>query len=1607
MEQTLSILAVNVNGLRDNAKRKDFLLHILKGHWDVVVLTETHCPDDATVVRWLAEGAGPGQPWQGPAFWHHGTSRSRGVAVLLRSGYVCEDAKVDYTSGCGRVLRVSWQPAHGQRLAVVAVYAPHVAADRPAFFAQDGVLQPALLAAPVVAAADVFLAGDFNCVMRPEDVWGGASNLGNRGVGATQLASMLAASGLRDVWGTLHGHRESLALDAFTYLSRDARSRATGARLDYIMAPAHLMSAGWVGSCTHRRDVQPSDHAAVELYWRAPKRTPRGRWRWVFPDSLLRNQEFLDSAVKEASRFRDGWRSAAPGSAWAARDKYEAVKEFIVQLATQKYAALTAQRRSAVQAAKQAERAARLALLRASPDRAAEAYVQWKDALYALQEAGGLSASHRQGGVGPVDLLWEVAGEQSTKYFHRLGRQNPAAPVGMTSIKVSTASGGSQVHSVHESGGLYAVGQALSAYFDGRSGGLFAPGQVDPRAQQLMLGSISSFVPTEEAKTCLGPRGDGTLTLPCLAEALKGVPGGRAPGSDGLTYEALKAFWSVLGPLLVDSCNEAFASETEEGLLLTRSQRSGVIQLIHKGGGKPVDDITAHRPITLLNCDYKLVARVLVQRFTPAAEAVVDPGQTAFLPGRWIGDNILQHLEVIDYCRAEQQPGCILFLDFEKAYDRMDRGWLMQCLQRMGFPAEAQRWVRLMLADTKAGVLYHGYLSPWFDVLSGAAQGSPLSPMLYILAAQPVAARLRQLQASGRIDGIRLPDGSLAPPCHQHADDTSIHTATVQAAAVAVTEVVMPFAASSNALLSVPKCVGMLLGPGADAPPAGVEPATGMAFVQPQDTVRHLGILLSACDQEEATRQMFAKRLTAIRLRICCWSKFDLSVLGRVHVAKQVLANSLYFHASFMLPSKALLVEIVDCIDRFVARGHWEEGPVGPMPHIPSRAVESLPWDMGGVQRADISAQVHALQAKVAAMLLHPRRQAWKTLMRRAFQRYLPALGPAVLVSALLPACAAGRNPRHVGYWKSFAKLRPHRLLQPGCMPLHQQLRERLASNCRITRRGAAGGLPPSTLWLQELSPAVADAGGLTVGGLRAALGSTDASVRHVAEQVRACVLEPAWREAVVARHLPPAAWQVSTCGQHVRWMEAPSGERGFAVRRDGRLAPLDDGCGRADGWAPAVVVWSPVAKGQQLLVKVPPPAHLVKEAPTDIDQDSSKLQPYLLGMWQDVWVDPNAWAVGPLAVSHFLVKAAARRLLLLGLKAADPEFSVANGHRPRLWPCSDGSEGLLALEQRWRDVFSDKCVSLRARQRTARRRVVEVADTPPVAAVTGRVHPLERAAAAAEQRGQCMTAFADASDTLLLGIAAGPALHPPWRKAYVSLRLARLDRLTRHFGWQLLHGALRCNAMAVLWCRVGTVQELRDAVYCSALPCCGAEALEGEQLETLSHAFMHCPVVRPAVSWLQGLWARVVAGRVPPLDARVLLAGDHTVWDPGGGDAGAELWTHLRLLFCRAVWFLRCCRTAHGQVFTAEAVVALTSSWLRRAIRLDWLRVTTNLAGTAAPLPSWCVIHKRYDMSQAEFIARWCLGAVLAHVSSDAAGSATVSVHVPSMTAVTVPLAP
>jgi hypothetical protein len=63
----------------------------------------------------------------------------------------------------------------------------------------------------------------------------------------------------------------------------------------------------------------------------------------------------------------------------------------------------------------------------------------------------------------------------------------------------------------------------------------------------------------------------------------------------------------------------------------------------------------------LLNTDYKLAARAIASRIGPLLKEVVDAPQTGFLPKRWVGDNVLAHLEEINYLEETQQPGVQVF----------------------------------------------------------------------------------------------------------------------------------------------------------------------------------------------------------------------------------------------------------------------------------------------------------------------------------------------------------------------------------------------------------------------------------------------------------------------------------------------------------------------------------------------------------------------------------------------------------------------------------------------------------------------------------------------------------------------------------------------------------------------------------------------------------------------------------------------------------------------------------------------------------------------------------------------------------------------------------
>ena len=102
----------------------------------------------------------------------------------------------------------------------------------------------------------------------------------------------------------------------------------------------------------------------------------------------------------------------------------------------------------------------------------------------------------------------------------------------------------------------------------------------------------------------------------------------KTPGSDGLPAEFYKVFWNDISDLFLNSINYAYRSGQ-----LSVTQRRGIIKLIPKKDAEP-DLIKNWRPISLLNCDYKIAAR-----FKQVIPNIINYDQTGFLKGRFIGEN--------------------------------------------------------------------------------------------------------------------------------------------------------------------------------------------------------------------------------------------------------------------------------------------------------------------------------------------------------------------------------------------------------------------------------------------------------------------------------------------------------------------------------------------------------------------------------------------------------------------------------------------------------------------------------------------------------------------------------------------------------------------------------------------------------------------------------------------------------------------------------------------------------------------------------------------------------------------------------------------------------
>ena len=115
--------------------------------------------------------------------------------------------------------------------------------------------------------------------------------------------------------------------------------------------------------------------------------------------------------------------------------------------------------------------------------------------------------------------------------------------------------------------------------------------------------------------------------------------------------------------------------------------RRTVVSLIYKEKGTPLD-WNNYRPISVSAAEYRIMARAIQLRMNEVLQHVISPGQTGFQPDKYIGECTAFAQLVAARCAQRDEPGLLLLLDGEKAYDRVQHGWLQAVLVEMGFPPD-------------------------------------------------------------------------------------------------------------------------------------------------------------------------------------------------------------------------------------------------------------------------------------------------------------------------------------------------------------------------------------------------------------------------------------------------------------------------------------------------------------------------------------------------------------------------------------------------------------------------------------------------------------------------------------------------------------------------------------------------------------------------------------------------------------------------------------------------------------------------------------------------------------------------------------------------------
>ena len=527
--------------------------------------------------------------WFGKSVHNYSDSTfSRGVSILFKKDLPIEILNV-HKSVDGRKLLVNVKYEESV-FTIVNVYAPNNEDARIEFFKR----LKTFICQHSVNVNNVTLCGDFNCKLDCKN-----------DKSARKLHDILHMLDLKDIWRTIHND-----LSGYTWCDGN---NVPFSRIDYVFVSKQffltvdkIIIRRIPGS--HSGGRRMSDHRVLKFTFKMSL-NKRGSGYWKLNCSLIENDDYK-MKIKELVEEVNGQNTDAVQK-W--EDFKIKVREFSIIFSKKDQCNL-----------KSKINFIETQINKIEESDSNEMDMNKKRALEA--ELCELYDKKCKGAEVRSRSRWMREGEKNSKYFFDLEKQHQCNNV----IKELTTVDNRHVHTNND-----ILGEMCKFYEELYTSKSVDDNDIDNYLYTLDLDNILSQA---EKYFC-----DQFPSIEECGVAVNNLKCNKSPGLDGLTSEFYKTFWDDIKILFYSALKQIF--ENKE---MSFSQRLAIMTLIHKKGDKKL--LKNYRPISLTNIDYKIIAFVFAKRLQNILDRLISKSQTAYIKGRFIGENARIILDIFEYC---------------------------------------------------------------------------------------------------------------------------------------------------------------------------------------------------------------------------------------------------------------------------------------------------------------------------------------------------------------------------------------------------------------------------------------------------------------------------------------------------------------------------------------------------------------------------------------------------------------------------------------------------------------------------------------------------------------------------------------------------------------------------------------------------------------------------------------------------------------------------------------------------------------------------------------------------------------------------------------------